>query len=67
VVIEAGKMALSMSRNGKYVLVTYSSGNSYLLDDRLSIIAKYMLGRGEKKKVKNWRNGFNKYSKEYFI
>lgn len=60
-------MVLSMSRNGKYLLMTYLSGNTYLLDDRLNMLNKYMLGGLDKKKMKNIHNGFNKFTKEYFL
>ena len=33
---------IGMSKNGKYSLVTYNTGNSYLLDSKLTIICKYL-------------------------
>ncbi len=56
-------MSLSISSNGKYYLCTYETGNSYLLDSNLAILSKYLFGYSGKKKVKNWRNGFNKLNK----
>lgn len=67
VVIENGAMSLSISRNGKYVLCTYSSGNSYLLDGRLTILYKYLRADSHKKRMKAWKNGFNRINKEYYI
>jgi hypothetical protein len=61
-------MSLSVSRNGKYVLCTYSSGNSYLLDSNLTIIFKYLHTENQnKKRMKSWKNGFNRINKEFFI
>jgi hypothetical protein len=60
-------MALSMSRNGKYVLCSYFSGNSYLLDSNLTILFKYLHSNGQKKKMRAWHNGFNRINKEYYI
>jgi hypothetical protein len=60
-------MSLSSSCNGRYLLCTYESGNSYLLDGSLALIFKYIFSPSDKKKIKNWHNGFNKLSKEYFI
>lgn len=61
--IENGAMSLNMSRNGKYLLCTYASGNSYLLDGNLTLIHKYIMHEGNKKRIKNWKNGFNKVNK----
>jgi hypothetical protein len=61
--VEAGPMSLSASRNGKYVLCTYSSGNSYLLDSNLTILFKYLQTEGQKKRIKAWKNGFNRVNK----
>jgi hypothetical protein len=60
-------MSLSISRNGKYILCTYRSGNSYLLDGNLTPIHKYIRHEGDKKRLKNWKNGFNRVNKEFFI
>ena len=60
-------MSLSASRNGRYILCTYENGNSYLLGHSLSVIFKFVNKGEHKKKVKNWKNGFNKLSKEFFI
>lgn len=67
VMLETGPMSLSLSRNGKYVLCTYSSGASYLLDSSLSILYKYLRNDNHKKKMKAWRNGFNTVNKEYYL
>ena len=56
-------MSLSMSKNGKYILCTYNSGNSYLLDKKLNILSKYLRENPIKHKTKNYKNGFNHLTK----
>ena len=60
-------MELGMSRNGRYTVCTYESGNSYLLDTNLNVLYKY-LNQCEKKRTKmNWINGFNKLTKQFYL
>ena len=66
-VIETGQMCLNASRNGRYIICSYSSGNSYLLDSNLTILYKYLGQDVQKKKMKHLHNGFNRINKEYFI
>jgi len=56
-------MSLNMSRNGKYILCTYTSGNSYLLDKNLKIICKYLRNDPPSSKNHSFINGFNKSTK----
>ena len=60
-------MALSISKNGKYLLCTYQSGNTYLLDNTLNILYKYLFDKGDRKKLKNIKNGFNLANREFFL
>lgn len=60
---------LSTSKNGKYLLVSYLGGNSYLLDDQFNIV-KLFAGEevfSSKKSSKKAFNGFNEKNKCFFI